>query len=219
MARNFAYGFLVPLMIEVIRLAILNEKRQKVIEVAGGPLTISPQDWSERKTCTVSMHLGYGEKDIAVAKLGKAYETMAKDQGLGNMFGPQQRYAMWHDMAKLSGMNGFNTYLDPKAPPPQPDPLKVQEVQAKVTSANASMTQAQSAAQKDQRLAAMDQGKLDLQQRDQMVKALDHDRTHDRQDLETVARIHQGQEQLGIEHQLAANDAAKVRISASAPKV
>jgi hypothetical protein len=34
-ARNFAYNFFVPLMIEVIRLAIMNEKKKKVVEVAG----------------------------------------------------------------------------------------------------------------------------------------------------------------------------------------
>jgi hypothetical protein len=34
MARNFAYNFLVPLMLEIIRLAIIN-KDKRVIEVAG----------------------------------------------------------------------------------------------------------------------------------------------------------------------------------------
>jgi Asp-tRNA(Asn)/Glu-tRNA(Gln) amidotransferase B subunit len=54
MARNFAYNFLVPLMIEVIRLAILNEKKEKVIEVAGGPLTVNAQSGLSARTCTVS---------------------------------------------------------------------------------------------------------------------------------------------------------------------
>src|SRR5262249_8222475 len=52
MARNFAFDFLVPLMIEVVRLAILHVKQPKWIEVAGAPLQCNIQQWTDRSTCT-----------------------------------------------------------------------------------------------------------------------------------------------------------------------
>jgi hypothetical protein len=43
-----------PLMIEVIRLAIVNEAPEEIIEVAGAAPSDPPKLWTERKTCTVS---------------------------------------------------------------------------------------------------------------------------------------------------------------------
>lgn len=200
MARNFAVNFLVPLMLEVVRLAIIH-KDKRVIEVAGQPLNIDAEQWAERTTCTISQHLGYGEKDMAANELGQGYQMMAKDPGLGNMFGPQQRFAMLKDVAKLKGFNNFSAYLDPNAPPPQPDPIKVQEVQAKTTSANASMVTAQTKQQDANRLYSLDQTKVQQNAAQLHLQALDHDRTHDRQDMETAARVQQGQEQLDIERE------------------
>jgi hypothetical protein len=216
MARNFAYNFLVPLMIEVIRLTILNEDKQKVIEVAGGPIAINVADWTERKTCTVSAHLGYGEKDTAAAELTQGYEMMAKDQGLGNMFGGKQRYEMLHDVAKLKGFTRFSAYLDPNAPPPQPDPLKVRELDIRDKVAQAALGGLNIKQQDASRLYALDQSKLEQHGQEMSLKALDHDRTHDRQDAETTARIQTANEQLKIEHKLADNAKAKLAVSASA---
>jgi hypothetical protein len=47
------------------------------------------------------------------------------------MFGPKQRYEMLHDIAKLKGFTRFSAYLDPNAPPPGPDPLKMRELDIK----------------------------------------------------------------------------------------
>jgi hypothetical protein len=210
MARNFAINFLVPLMLEVVRLAIVH-KDKRVIEVAGAPLNIDADTWTERTTCTVSQHLGYGEKDMAANKLVQGYQMLAKDQGLGNMFGPQQRFEMLHDVAKLSGFNRFAAYLDPKAPPPQPDPLKTAEVQAKTTVAQASMLTAQTKQQDANRLYSLDQTKVAQNAANIHLQALDHDRTHDRQDTETAARIQQGEEQIEVERE---KIASQLRIAA-----
>jgi hypothetical protein len=118
MARNFADHFLVPLMIEVVRLAILHVKQPEFIEVGGAPLQCDVTKWSDRKTCTVSQHLGYGEKDMAANELAQGYQMLAKDPALGNMFGPKQRYAMLSDVAKLKSFNRFQAYLDPECTAP-----------------------------------------------------------------------------------------------------
>jgi hypothetical protein len=201
MARNFAYGFLVPLMIEVIRLAILNEKKEKVIEVAGGPLTVNAQSWTERRTCTVSAHLGYGEKDNAAMELTQGYEMMAKDQGLGTMFGQKQRFELLHDVAKLKGFNRFSAYLDPNAPPPGPDPLKTRELDIKEKVADATVAGVGIKQQDASRLYALDQMKVQQHGQEMALSALDHDRTNDRQDAETASRIQVDHAQLEIERE------------------
>lgn len=201
MARNFANGFLVPLMIEVIRLAILHVKQPEFIEVGGAPLQCDVHTWSDRKTCSVSQHLGYGEKDMAAAELSQGYQMLAKDGALQNMFGPQQRYAMLGDISKLKGFTRFSAYLDPNAPPvqQQPDPIKMQEAQAKTTTAQAAVATAQAAQTKEQRLAVEGQQKNDLKRHDLVMKALDHDRTNNRQDADTAHRIVHDQEELQLQ--------------------
>lgn len=203
MARNFADHFLVPLMIEVIRLAILHVKQPEFIEVGGAPLQCNVQDWTDRKTCTVSQHLGYGEKDTAAADLMQGYQGMAQDPVIAHMFGPPQRYEMLKDIAKLKGFNRFQAYLDPNAPPPQPqqqiDPVKMMDAQSKQTVAQAAMVGAQTQQFKEQRLAVHDQDKINLQRQDMLLKASDHTRTNDRQDAETAHRIVNDNDQLKLQ--------------------
>ena len=201
MARNFANNFLVPLMIEVIRLAILHVKQPEFIEVAGYPLKVDLSSWTDRKTCTVSQHLGYGEKDMAAAELGQGYQMLAKDPALANMFGPQQRYEMLTDIAKLKSFTRFPAYLNPNAPPvqQQPDPIKMQEAQAKQITAQAAVIAAQSTQAKEQRLVVEGQQKNELKQHDLVMKALDHDRDNQRQDADTAHRIIHDTAQLQLE--------------------
>ncbi|WP_316235063.1 MULTISPECIES: hypothetical protein [unclassified Bradyrhizobium] len=209
-ARNFAYNFLVPLMIEIIRLAILNEKPDKVIEVAGAPLQVNPQQWTERRTATVSQHLGYGDKDTAANELAQGYQMLAKDPGLGGKFGGKQRYEMLHDIAKLKGFTRFSAYLDPNGPDPQPDPIKMQELQIKDKTATAALQASQIKQQDANRLYALDQAKLKQNDHQMVLNALDHDRTHDRQDAETASRIHVAEQQVQLEKQALENDRKKL---------
>lgn len=215
MARNFAYNFFVPLMLEVVRLGIIY-KDKRVIEVAGGPLQVEAEAWTERTTCTVSQHLGYGDKDTAANELSAGYQGMAQDPGLGSMFGQKQRYEMLHDIAKLKGFTRFAAYLDPNAEPPGPDPLKVREldIKEKAVEVSASSVSVKQAA--DNRLYAATQSKLEHAAADLHLRALDEDRTNDRQDAETAARIMQGEEQLDIEREkIAATERTAARNAAA----
>jgi hypothetical protein len=216
-ARNFAHNFLVPLMIEVIRLAILNESPEKVIEVAGQPLQVDPTQWTERKTASVAQHLGYGEKDQAANELAQGYQMLAKDPGLGGKFGGKQRYEMLHDIAKLKGFTRFSAYLDPNGADPQPDPIKMQELQIKDKSATAALQAAGVKQQDANRLYALDQTKVQQHGQELVMKALDHDRTHDRQDAETASRIHVAQQQVVLEKEALKNDKAKLAMPKPRP--
>jgi hypothetical protein len=69
----------------------LREQKPKIIEVAGKAITVDPSRWSERRTATVSMRLGYGEKDDMPQKLKGLYQGLAQHPALQNMFTPQNR--------------------------------------------------------------------------------------------------------------------------------
>jgi outer membrane biosynthesis protein TonB len=86
---------------------------------------------------------------------------------------------MLSDIAKLKSFNRFQAYLDPNAPPPQPqpDPIKMQEVQAKQMVAQATVMGAQTDQYKEQRLAVHDQDKIALQKQQLMLQSNEKART------------------------------------------
>lgn len=202
-ARHFAYDFFVPLMLEIMRLVCAHEKKEKILEVAGQPIRITPEQWSQRTTCTVSMHLGYGEKEQAMAIYEKLYQGMSMDPILSQGFAYQGRMAMFHDAAKIKGVNITQYLLPPdQVKPPQPDPIKMTQAQAQQTSAQAAMLTAQANQEKDKRLEAFDAGRLQLEQGKLLVTSMDHDRTHDRQDAETAKKMEISEREMALEEQM-----------------
>jgi hypothetical protein len=133
-ARNFAYDFFVPLMIEVVRLLIANQKGDKVIEIAGAPITVTPEVWTERTSCSVSLHLGYGEKDMAANELAQGYQMMAKDPGLGTAFGLKQRTPCW----QTSRSSKASRTSPPTSTPTHSRPVPIRSQSASWTSRNVS---------------------------------------------------------------------------------
>ena len=215
MTRNFAYNFFVPLMLEVVRLGIIY-KDKRVIQVAGADLQVDAETWTERTTCTVSQHLGYGDKDTAANELAMGYKEMAQDPGLGGMFGQKQRYEMLHDISKLKGFTRFAAYLDPNAQPPGPDPLKVRELDIKEKAVDATMASVNVKQAADNRLYAATQSKLEQGAAKLHIDALNADRTNDRQDADTAARIQLGEEELDVEREkIAATERTAARNAAA----
>lgn len=199
-ARNFAYGFFTQLMLEVVRLAIMHDKKEKFIEVAGNTMKVNPQQWTDRTTCSVSMHLGYGEKDQTITQMQQAYSGMAQDPALGPGFGYQQRYTMIRDMMKLRGWAGASNYLAPPntIKPPPPDPIKMAEVQAKTDTAKAAVMNAQTNASQEQTHQAVDGTKVHLDAQKNVLSAMDHDRDQARKDAETANRINVSQREIKL---------------------
>jgi hypothetical protein len=196
-ARNFAFGFFVPLMIEIVRLGIIHDKK-RVIDVAGQPLQVDPQSWAERKTCSVSLHLGYGEKDKLAATIEGTYEKMAKDPGLSQIFTLQNKYAMIMDGMKAARLPRADLYLTQpsQTQPPPPDPFKTRELDIKDKLATAALQQGQAATDKNQKLLAIDSERINVDKAKLKLTSMDHDRTNDRHDLETAAKIDIGQREM-----------------------
>lgn len=215
-ARNFVL-FFTEVMLEVMRLVSMYEKKQKIIQVAGNWVPVDPRYWTERKGCTVSMHLGYGEKDRAVQKRVEFYKLVEGSPRLSRFMTDQNAYDLVHDTAKLSGIPNVTQYITTpdKVPPPQPDPLKVKELEIKDKAASATMLQAQAAGAKVQRSALHDAQNVELKRNDQMLKALANDRDDDRQDAETASRIEIAHREMDLEESMP--DSARKAIVAPNP--
>ena len=202
-ARNFAH-FFQRLMLETMRLLVLNAKQTKMVQVVGQWKQVDPQAWQCPKSCSISMHLGYGEKDQHLNKLVNLYKELAQDPALQTMFDAQGRYNLIMDAGKVGGITNISAYVkDPsKAPPPKPDPIKMQEAQTKDKQASAQLLAAQSQAQLNQAKEHDEDIKLHQAQQKIMLNALDHDRRETRQDAETAARIDVAQREMRLEERM-----------------
>lgn len=207
-ARNFA-KYLADIYLEVYRLVLENEKKDKIIEVAGSFTPVNVENWVQRRNVKVAMHLGYGEKDREAAKYSSTYMMLSKDPGLAPMFGPKKKYEMVTDGMKLAGFP--KTYLDDPSTvePPKPDPLKMRELDIKEIAANAAMITAQATAgwkNAEAQLIAMTK-RLDNMnfQMDSTFKA----RESDRMDIETSNRVDVSQREMKLAEE-APKDGEKV---------
>ena len=155
MARNFA-NFLVDVYLEVYRLVLENADAAKedIIQVAGNFVPVKVSDWAERKTCKVALHLGYGERDRQAEKLKQTYMGLAQDPGIMPIFKLDNRFHLAMDVMKAMGLEGASKYLSHPSTvePPQPDPLKVKELEIKDKQAMAAQSSAQAAAYKAEQI-------------------------------------------------------------------
>jgi hypothetical protein len=79
------------------------------------------------------------------------------------MFSPQNRYNLIRDTMKMAGLNNAAAYITApdKAPPPQPDQLKVQELQIKGKLADAAVANSQANNMKVQKTLVIDSQRMD----------------------------------------------------------
>jgi hypothetical protein len=198
-ARNFA-RYVVALYLEVYRLVLLNEKKQRIIEVAGDWQQVNVNDWVERKTCKIALHLGYGERDQQAQTIGGAYAQMAQDPGLGNLISDQNRYNMVTDFMRLKRMENWGNYITPpqQAQPKQPDPLKVQELQIKGKLADAATTTSQANALKNERQAEVAALKEQLNELKLHITALFQQKEAQRKDLDVHNRVNVTQREMAL---------------------
>ena len=67
-ARNFANNFLIPLYLKVYSLVVAKEDKEKIVELAGNWVKVKPSSWRDRKSVSVSLHLGYREHESEAQK-------------------------------------------------------------------------------------------------------------------------------------------------------
>lgn len=118
-ARNFAYGFLIPLYKLVSDLVIENEDRQRIVQVAGSWQEVNPSDWESGRSMTTTIQLGYNEAERETQKLLMFHGLWSQDPEMKTQYSSQQKYNLMGKVLKMNGMPDVSSYLNPN-PPPDP---------------------------------------------------------------------------------------------------
>jgi hypothetical protein len=130
-ARQFADAFLKALWIEVYQLVLENEKQEKVIQVAGEYVPVTPSQWSERTDVEVEFALGYGEQEREAQKYIQIDAMISADPGLADIYPLEKRYNTITRALQASGIKDVSTFLlNPKEIQPKgPDPMQQLQIQ------------------------------------------------------------------------------------------
>ena len=165
-ARNFANNFLKPLFNLVYMLCVENETMEKIVELAGTYVKITPAQWSDKRDVMVEFNLGYGEQETQIQKYLAFHQLFSSDPSLQQMYGPQQKHKMLSAILDKSGIKNVADYLlDPsQIPPQQPDPasqMQMQIAQKQMEVQERQTAVAELKAQTDAQIANM---KLELEQ-------------------------------------------------------
>lgn len=199
-ARNFANNFLIPLYLKVYSLVVAKEDKEKIVELTGNWVKVKPSSWRDRKSVSVSLHLGYREHDSEAEKRLQLAAFLNQDPKLSPMFMPQNAYKLATDVMKLRGMPNVNEYLTAPnmVPPPQPDPMMVQQMQNETMKAQAALITAQATAGKVQANTQIEQTKVQLDVEKAHVDATIKQRDATRKDMDIANKVDVAQREMSL---------------------
>ena len=213
-ARNFANNFLIPLYLKVYSLVVAKEDREKVVELAGNWVKVKPSGWRDRKSVSVSLHLGYREHESEAQKRLEMAAFMTQSPAFAPMFQMPNAYKLASDVMKLRGMTNVNDYLTPPEmiPPPQPDPMAVQQMQNEAMKAQAALITAQATAGKVQANAQIDQTKIGLEAEKSAVDAQIKVQDANRKDVDIMNKVEIAQREMALAERTAATEVKQSNI-------
>lgn len=199
-ARNFAYQFVKELYLEVYRLVVANETREKVVQIAGNFLRVYPSDWDERTDVTVELKLGYGEQEADSQKFLAYHQMMSQDQSMAPMYGPQNKYNVIRTILDKNGIKNINDFITPpdQVQPPQPDPMAMKQMEFQERQIASQELVAQAQAEKVKANAEMDAMKLDLVRMKQEFDQYKAERELERKQFDSTSRAAIAAEELAI---------------------
>lgn len=158
-ARNFANQFIKQLYVMVYRLVNQYEQERKVINLAGAFVRVEPSEWEERTNATVELKLGYGEQEREAQKYMALHSMLSQDPTMGPLYQLPNKYAMVKQIMDKGGYLDIGEYLThpSQVPPPQPDPIKMQELKNQEMALQIQMKQVEVGQHKVDVQAAMNQ--------------------------------------------------------------
>jgi len=200
-ARNFANNFLIPLYLKVYALVTAKEDKEKVVELAGNWVKVKPSSWRDRKTVSVSLHLGYKEHDNEAEKRLQIAMFLTQNPHFAPMFQMPNAYKLASDVMKLRGMPAVNDYLTPpdKVPPPQPDPMAVQQMQNETLKAQAAMIAAQANQHKVDMHGAIESSREQLQEQQRQFDNIFKQHEEKRKDIDIANKVDIAQREMELE--------------------
>jgi len=211
-ARNFANNFLKPLFSMVYQLVVENESEEKIVELAGRFVNVSPAQWADKRDVQVEFHLGYGDQEQMVQKYLSFHQMFSADPSLGQMYSSENKFKMLSSVLEKSGIKNIADFLtDPATiPPPPPDPAQEMQMQMAQKQLELQERQTSVAELKTQFTQELGQMKLQL---DQMKAERTFALESDRQDLAETQFEHK--EYVNLEELKIARTADDVRAIAS----
>lgn len=164
-ARNFASQFVKPLYQMVYQLVSENETEEKIVDLAGSFVPVSPQSWKEKRDVVIELNLGYGEQEREAAKFLAMHQQFSNDPNLSQMYLPQNQYALASKILDLSGIKEVSAFLtNPEnIPPSQPSPAEQMQMQMAQKQLEIQERQTAVAEQRLQLDAQMQQSKFSLE--------------------------------------------------------
>lgn len=120
MARNMAENFLKPLMFDIYKLAVENEKQDKMVQLDGQFVPVNPQFLGDRTEMTVAVALTpeeQAQEAQMLLSLDQQFTMNPQDPSLGGMYGASQRHAMLSRAFELLNIKSADMYLfNPNSP-------------------------------------------------------------------------------------------------------
>jgi cell fate (sporulation/competence/biofilm development) regulator YlbF (YheA/YmcA/DUF963 family) len=198
-ARNFA-TFLRDLYLKVWKCAMQNDKRERIIAVAGNFVQVDPQAWADRREVSISMQLGYGERDKMALKKVELYKALSADPAAQEFFGSNERYKLIIDAVKDNGIDNYADYIKPPKTyqPPGPDPIEMGKVEAQKMTAQATLITAEAAAKKSDVAEHHEALRTQNDTAKTQATVTKMQRDGDRQDLDTVNRVDVSQREIEL---------------------
>lgn len=202
-AKQFAYGFLIPLYLKVLDLVRKNEAPEAIIELTGMFVPVDPKRLKERKDCVVQINLGYNEQAKEAQKRIMLLNLAKQDPSLQRMVGETGAYNASVDIMKLMGIKDYARYItDPeKLPPPQPDPMAVQHLKNETDKAQASVITAQATSKKVDNHAELEAMKMALAKMQQQFDNLMAEHEDHRKDADIANKIDIAQREIKLEEE------------------
>jgi len=208
-ARNFAC-FVKELYLRVYELVLANEKKEKIIQVAGAFQRISPEEWEERKDCSVELKLGYGEQEREAQKFMMIHQMLSADPTTAPMYQPQNKFAMLKTIMEKAGIKNVSEFLSIPQPP-QPDPMMLKQVELEERKVAAQEIVSQASAQKVQFNAELEQMRIEMDRMRLEMERMVKEREQDRKEFEVTSRVAVAVEELQMAKEQQAQDPAQAR--------
>lgn len=199
-ARNFAYQFVKELYLEVYRLVIANEKKEKIIQIAGSFERIYPSTWDERMDVAVELKLGYGEQEQDSQKYLAYHQMMSQDPSIAPMYKAENKYNVIRAILDKNGIKNINEFITSpdQIEPPQPDPMMMKQLELEERKVAAQEELARATAAKVEANASMDAMRIELDKMKHELNEYKTQRELERKEFDSTSRAAIATEELSI---------------------
>jgi hypothetical protein len=129
-ARVFAETGVRELFRKMYRLVIKHEDQEKFIRLRGEFIPVQPMNWNDNPDLTVTVGLGYGNKDqnlMHLTQIAQMYQMVAANGGVGTLIQPINIYNLMTEILKNSGIKNVNDFVTPVPPGPLPEQPDIQQ--------------------------------------------------------------------------------------------